>query len=487
MSDCHEKIQSGSLVKAGVYSKEDIERSRKVIDALATQSVETIRLSFVDQHGILRGKTIVTESLVSILAGGLGMPSTLLLKDTAHKTVFPVWNSDVRVDNLALNGASDVLAVPDLNTLTEVPGVPHSRIMLCDLYDRHHMTAISFSSRQILRSATDALDQKGYQAVIGLEVEFQVFELVDKSCNHELATIPPTAVKTRNLTQGWQFLTETRYGEAEQLLDELRRAAEQMGLGVRTVEIEMGPSQFEFTFEPADPMTQADRYVLFRTMVKELCQRQRLHASFMAKPRLPNAAANGWHMHQSLLDKETGQNVFTPQAQDELTSEASGWIAGLLEHAAASCLLTTPTVNGYKRYGPYQLAPNRIAWGVDNRGAMVRALLYPEDPASRIENRVADSAVNPHFALAAQIFSGLDGIKRNTVPPKATASPYADDADLLPKNLIEAVEAFEQSAIYRDALGDGFVDYLAHIKRAEWERYQMTVSEWEQDEYFNLY
>ena len=63
------------------------------------------------------------------------------------------------------------------------------------------------------------------------------------------------------------------------------------------------------------------------------------------------------------------------------------------------------------------MAPNRIGWGEDNRGAMLRALLAPGDPASRVENRVADSTANPYFALAFQILSGLDGLENGLTPP----------------------------------------------------------------------
>ena len=177
-----------------------------------------------------------------------------------------------------------------------------------------------------------------------------------------------------------------------------------------------------------------------------------------------------------------------PAADGELTPPPSGWIAGLLRHAAASCIATTPTVNGYKRYTAYQLAPNRIGWGEDNRGAMLRALLAPGDPASRVENRVADSTANPYFALAFQILSGLDGLENGLTPPPPLANPYDDAAaERLPASLLAAIERFEASEMYRATLGDEFVSYLTRLKRAEWDRYLMTVSEWEHMEYFTAF
>jgi glutamine synthetase len=234
-------------------------------------------------------------------------------------------------------------------------------------------------------------------------------------------------------------------------------------------------------------MEQADNLVMFRAMAKAVCERRGLHASFMAKPRLPNIAANGWHIHQSLIDSESGRNLFTPERDGPLTPQAAGWVAGLLEHAAASSLMTVPTVNGYKRYQPYQMAPNRIQWGMDNRGAMVRALTALGDPASRLENRAPDSAANPYYALAAQLITGLDGIASGLTPPPATTSPYDGPAQRLPDSLAEAITAFDASPVFRAALGADFVAYLLQIKRAEWARYLATVSEWEQREYFNLF
>lgn len=481
-----DRIGAGALAEAGLHDAGRIARAAELVERLSTDGIETVRLVFADQHGILRGKTIVADAMAGVFASGIGVPSTLLLKDTSHRTVFPVWNGESMAGGMGFAGASDVLMVPDPDACTPVPWSPHSVLILCDLADRSGQP-LAVSSRGILRATTDRLAGMGYQATMGLEVEFQIFEQVDAALAHDDATMPPAPIVTRNLTQGWQYLTETRYGEAEGILDTLRRMADAMGLAPRSMEIEMGPSQFEFTFAPSDPITQADRAVLFRTMVKEVCHREGLHASFMAKPRLPNAAASGWHIHQSLQRLHGGENAFTPARGGELSTEASGWIAGLLDHADAACLLTCPTINSYKRFAPYQLAPNRVQWGWDNRGAMIRALTYPGDGASRIENRVADPTANPYLAFAAQIIAGADGIARAAVPPPATEAPYDERAALLPSSLIGAIEAFENSSLFRGTMGEGVVQYLAHIKRAEWDRYLSTVSEWEQAEYFNLY
>lgn len=484
MSVIREQIASGSLARLGLLDGRRIDQCADVVAQSEAANLETIRVLFTDQHGILRGKTIVASALPSLFANGMAAPSTLLLKDTSHRTVFPVWQADGEVAG-GMRGAGDILMVPDPATFRILPWSPHSAWLLCDLADRAG-DAIPFCTRNILRKSVDRLSAQGMALVVGLEVEFHVFRKVDLKLEHGAATMPGQPVQTENLAQGYQFLTETHYDALEPVMDDLRRTCAGLGLPVRTMEVEMGPSQFELTFDPADPITHADNMVMLRTAVKAVCARKGLHATFMCKPNLPNAVASGWHLHQSLIDLKTGANLFQPQT-DALTPSCSQWIAGLLAHAAETCLLSTPTVNGYKRYQPHQLAPNRIVWGRDNRGAMLRVLTRFDDPASRIENRVAEPAANPYLFFASQIIAGMGGFARQMQAPAAVEDPYSNDAGALPDSLLAAITAFDASSLYREALGDDFVTYLCMIRRAEWDRYHLTVSQWEQQEYFGLF
>ena len=479
-----DQIAGGALGRAGLLGADAIAQSMDVVAQAEAAKLETIRILFVDQHGILRGKTIVASALASLFADGMAAPSTLLLKDTSHRTVFPVWSADGEVAG-DMRGAGDMLMVPDPATFRVLPWAPHSAWLLCDLAFASG-AMMPLCPRGILRRAVANLAAQGKALVVGLEVEFHVFRTVDPRLDHAGATMPGQPAQTQNLAQGYQFLTETRYDAMEHVMDDLRRSCQALGLPIRSMEVEMGPSQFEFTFDPADPMTHADNMVMLRTAVKEVCQRQGLHATFMCKPNLPNAAASGWHLHQSLVEVTTGRNLFAPDGE-ALTQECSAWIAGLLSYARESCLLSTPTVNGYKRYMPHQLAPNKIVWGRDNRGAMIRALCAPGQPASRIENRVAEPAANPYLFFASQIIAGMEGLAKNMTAPTPVEDPYADTADPLPDTLFAAIDAFGGSTLFRSAMGDDFVDYLCKIRRAEWDRYHQNVSEWEQQEYFGLY
>jgi glutamine synthetase len=290
------------------------------------------------------------------------------------------------------------------------------------------------------------------------------------------------------LSHGYQYLTEQRYDQMEPVLEILRRDILALGLPLRSIEVEFGPSQCEFTFQPTTGLEPADTMVLFRSAVKQICHRHGYHATFMCRPKLPNLFASGWHLHQSIVARDGGANAFMTDASGEaLSAFGRGYLAGLLQHARASAVFTTPTINGYKRYRSYSLAPDRAIWGRDNRGVMLRVLGGAGDTATRIENRIGEPAANPYLYMASQILSGLDGVDRNLDPGPSADTPYETRAALLPKSLREAVVALKDDPFFRDALGAAFVDYYVHIKNAEIERFEAEVSDWEHREYFEMF
>jgi glutamine synthetase len=177
-----------------------------------------------------------------------------------------------------------------------------------------------------------------------------------------------------------------------------------------------------------------------------------------------------------------------PARESELLSETGKhFLGGLLQHARASSIFTTPTLNGYKRFRPHSLAPDRAVWGHDNRGVMLRVLGGVGDAATRVENRVGEPAANPYLYMASQILAGLDGIERRLDPGPSADTPYEAKADPLPRSLGEAVAALRESAFFREKLGAAFVDYLLTIKEGEIARFQAEVTDWEQREYFEMY
>lgn len=456
---------------------------RDVLSRAEASGVETVRLSFADQHGLLRGKTLPIAGLAEAMSGGCPMTSTLLLKDTSHRTVFPVWQAEGGFDLPGMKGAGDVLMLPDPETFQVLPWAEKTGWLLCDLYLKDG-TPAPFCTRAKLREATERLIRAGYGMKTGLELEFTVLTLTDPKLAHSDAGHPPVPFETGLTTRGYQYLTESRADELEPVFETVRAVCAGLSLPLRSLEVEFGPSQVEATFQPQDAMATADATILFRSAVKQALRRKGYHATFMCRPALPELFSNGWHVHQSLTAAD-GSNAFCADG-DVLSDIGKGYLAGLLDHARESCLLTTPTLNGYKRYRPFVLAPDRIIWGLDNKGAMLRVVGGHGDPGTRIENRAPEPAANPYLCLASQALCGLHGIDRAKTPPPPSENPYAE-GELLPRTLPEALDAFAESGFYREVWGDAFVDYLVTLKRAELARFFAEVTDWEQREYFEIF
>jgi glutamine synthetase len=471
----------------GLWSAEQKEAAARLRRIVEEQKVDVIRLSFPDQHGILRGKTLVAGEALAALESGCSITTTMLAKDTSHRTVFPVFTAGGGFGMREMEGAADVLMVADPSSFRVLPWVAGTGWLLCDLYFADGRP-VPFATRHLYRSVLDKLARRGYDFVAGLEVEFHIFKLEDAKLSPQHAGQPGEPPEVSLLSQGYQYLTEQRYDQMEPVLDILRRDILALGLPLRSIEVEFGPSQCEFTFAPMTGLAPADAMVLFRSAVKQIARRHGYHASFMCRPKLPNLFASGWHLHQSLVSQGSGDNAF--MAKDDgapLSAFGRSYLAGLLDHARASAVFSTPTINGYKRYRPYSLAPDRAIWGCDNRGVMIRVLGGANNPATRLENRIGEPAANPYLYMASQILAGLDGVDRKLDPGPSADTPYETKAPLLPKTLREAVAVLEDDAFFREALGAEFVDYYVHIKNAELARFEAEVSDWEQREYFEMF
>ena len=489
----HISVVAGSIGQAGfverhnLWSAEQSEAAKKVVKQAAEKDVEIVRLSFADQHGILRGKSIVPDEMISAMKNGVTMVTTLLAKDTAHRTVYPSFTPGGGFDLPEMSGAGDFMMVPDPLTFRVLPWAPDTGWMLCDIYFTNGKP-VPFSTRQIGRDAVAALTERGYDYVSGLEIEFHIFRLDDTKMAPEHATQPATPPDVSLLTHGFQYLTETRLDDLDPVLQLLRRNLTGLGLPLRTIEVEYGPSQVEVTLKPGVGLDTADAAILFRSAVKQVCRRNGYHASFMCRPALPNLFSSGWHLHQSLVDRRSGENAFTPKdGESALSPLGMQFAAGLLAHARAASVFAAPTINGYKRYNPYSLAPDRAIWGRDNRGVMIRAIGGAGDPGTRLENRAGEPAANPYLYMASQIIAGLAGIdaKLTLAPPADT--PYETDAPPLPSSLMEALYALREDTLFREKLGDRFVDYILTLKEAEVLRFFTEVTDWEHREYFEVF
>jgi len=475
----------------------------RLIEALAQRlksdilhnKIDLVRFAFADQHGILRGKTLVAQQAAQALYDGVNLTSTLFAKDTSHTTVFPVFEKGGGFDFPGMQGGEDFVLLADPQTFCLLPWAPRTGWVLCDAYTTTGQPC-PLATRRILQRALTDLEAQGHEFLCGLELEFHVFRLQDASLQLPHASQPgqpgePPQVSL--LTRGYQYLTEQRYDSVDELMELLRTTVQALTvqgvpLPLHSLEVEFGPSQFELTLAPMTALAAADAVVLLRSAIKQVCRRHGYHATFMCRPRIPHAMSSGWHLHQSLRKRGSTLNAFMPAQEDEpLSPTGQHWLAGLLAHAQGAAVFSTPTINGYRRYRANSLAPDRVCWARDNRGAMLRVLGGAGQAATRIENRVGEPNANPYLYLASQVFSGLDGLRKRLTPAPAVNAPYASDALHLPHSLPEALQCLRTDAWLCEQYSQAFVDYFCHLKEAELARFNQAVTEWEQREYFDLF
>ena len=474
------------------------ERAAAVAEkTIAKSKLELVRFSFPDQHGILRGKTLVASEAVRAMRNGVTMTSTLFAKDTSHRNVFTVFGAGGGMNVDEMKGAGNFIMVADPETFRVLPWAENTGWVLCDSYFPNGKP-VPMATRGLYRAALHKLAKAGFDYYAGLEVEFHLFRIDDARLAPEGLSWPPDPAAVSHTTHGFQYLTEGRYDQVAPVMDVLRKAVSALGLPLRSLEVEFGPSQYEFTFAPETGMAAADTMVLFRSAMKQVARRHGYLLSLMCRPRLPNTLASGWHLHQSLRSRKAGTNAFVSHDEKELLSPVGRhFLAGLLAHARASAAFTTPTINGYRRFqGVNTMAPVQAIWARDNRGVMARVMGEPGDPATHIENRAGEPLANPYLYMASQIYAGLGGIARKLKPGPSADAPYERSAEPLPATLDEAIAALREDACFRAGFGETFIAYYVQMKEAEIarfrkdERYAKTetgVTEWEQREYFDLF
>lgn len=492
----------GFAAEHGLRTEAQLDAADRLQARIDELGLEVVRMSWPDQHGLLRGKTYTAAAFSKALRDGAEITMAPFFFDTADAIVFNPFSVGGGFDIPELSGSPNVIMLPDPDTFRVLPWAPETGWVLCDLYMRDG-SPFPFAPRQILRTALDQVRTAGYDLVAGIEMEWYITKVIDDSLGSGDLGGPGSPGKPPEvapLARGYSYLLEAHLDEIDHVLRPLRKDLLALGLPLRSLEDEWAPSQVETTFDVQDALAAADAAVLFRSAVKQSCRRNGYLATFMCTPGVPGFFASGWHLHTSMTDLATKRNAMVPERGEPLSKLGQTYVGGILEHAIAASTFTTPTINGYRRRKPYSLAPDRVTWGFDNRAAMVRVMSAPGDEASHIENRVGEPAANPYLYIASQAVAGLDGITNKTDPGPMSEDPYAADRATLPTSLAEAVEALDGDDFFRRAFGDAFVDYMVTMKRSEVTRYQAYldqqpdpeqhaagVTDWEHREYFELF
>lgn len=463
---------------------------QSLLQRLRDEGVEQVRIAWADLHGSFRCKTAVgIDSVAAAFDDGVGMVSTLLLKDMADRTAFKVFEPGGLAAVPGLVAANNVLLLPDPASLQRLPWAPGTAWLRAAPFFADG-TPVETDPRRVLQRALATLLDAGFVLRCGLEIEFHIYRIGDDRLAVDDADWPAEPPALRLLHPGYQLLSEAWADLADDALAIVRRTALALGLPLLSLEIELGPSQFEAVFAPSDALTAADQMLLFRNHVRQALRRAGYHASFVCRPPLPHAIASGWHLHHSLLDAH-GNNVFA-DGHAPLSVTGQHWLAGLLAHAQGMTALCAPTIPAYSRFQGSLMAPQAAVWGRDNRGAMLRVVgdePGSASPATRIENRLGEPLANPYLLIAAQVLAGLDGLQRRLLPGPATESPYAAGLPALPATLAAALDALAADSVLQQGLGAAMAQVLQTVKRQELARHEQAADKttWLRREYFSRF
>lgn len=486
--------------RCGVHDAAREEALRHTSQLIAATGLELVRFAWCDVHGVTRGKTLVVAAAEQAMREGIGMVSTLMLKDTSDRTAFKVFEPGGTATLPGFGFANNLLLLADPASFRQLPWAQQTGWVRAQPWFQDG-TPVELDTRRVLERALERLARAGFAMKCGLEIEFHIYRIRDAGPQLDpmQAAWPGPPPQVDLVHPGYNLLAEGWFDQAEEPLRIVQCTAQALGLPLLSLEIELGPSQVEAVFDVTDAMTAADNMVLFRNGVKQALRRAGYHATFMCRPPFPNIMSSGWHLHQSLVDQATGRNVFQREApaanstaadaQHTLSQTGAHYLAGLLEHARAMTVFCTPTVNGFGRFRPNALAPQSVLWGRDNRGAMLRVIGQCGDAGTRIENRIGEPTANPYLYLASQIHAGLDGIERRLQPAPATDAPYSSTGTRIPTSLGEALEALQGDAALKAAFGEAFISYFTRIKQSELQRHEQAEDkdEFQRREYFSRF
>lgn len=439
---------------------------REASEWLALRGIEDIECITPDQAGVARGKMMPSKKFTSNTS--LALPSAVFMAtitgdypENGNGFQYPENDGDLRLE-------------PDLATLSVVPWEddPTAQV-ICDIVYQNG-SRVEFTPRNVLRNIVEAYTNLGLKPVVAPEIEFY---LVQNNPDPDYPLTPPVGRSGRAIGGG-QGYSIAGVNEFDELIDDMYHFSEAQGLEIDTLIHEEGAGQLEINLRHGDPVELADQVFLFKRTIREAALKHDMYATFMAKP-IQGQPGSAMHIHQSIVDIKTGNNIFTNADNSE--SEAFyHFIGGLQKHMANALVMLAPYVNSYRRLVPDVSAPVNLRWGYDNRTTAFR--VPRSDPQSRrVENRIPSSDANPYLALAASLACGLIGLQDKIKPDE----PATDTVNLnhieLPRGLVEAVALFEDDKRLRAVLGDAFVTTYAAIKRQEFETFMDVISPWERE------
>jgi len=459
----------------------DIATIKQLIDE---GKVEFVKIGVPDIEGVYRGKRVAAKHFLNSLEEGFGQCDVLFGWDIAEVVLpylkFSNWQE----------GFADIVMKPDLSTFELVPWEENVASCVCDLWTEHG-DPFPISPRYVLNKAVERARSMGYEAVAAAELEFRFFRenqvsLREKDFGPNLTPLNP----------GFNCYSISQSSADDHLLGRIARMMRDHHIEIEGYNREHGPGMYEMNLRYADALAAADKTMLFKNGVKEICHQMGLTASFMAKWNDQEDGSSG-HSHMSLWDRNLERNLFWDESgEGHMSTTMRQFLAGVLEKMPEFMALYAPVINSYKRYVEGTWAPLNTTWGMDNRTCAVR-VINVDKGAIRIENRAPGADANFYLVFAATLASGLYGIENKLELPERLDGNAYDEATVaramerghirpLARNLSAATDLLESSEPAKEYLGEDFVQHFVATRRWEVKEYEKAVTNWDRRRYLEL-
>ncbi|CAH2803730.1 MAG: glutamine synthetase family protein [uncultured Caballeronia sp.] len=438
----------------------------RIDEFLRKHRITEIEAIIPDMAGTARGKIIPRSKFES--GESMRLPQAVMMQTVTGD--YP----EVGITGITGVTDPDMVCVPDPATIRLIPWAVDPTAQV--IHDCVHFdgTLVAISPRRVLRQVLQKFADKGWRPVVAPELEFF---LVDANRDPDLPLQPPVG-RTGRAETGRQAYSIDAVNEFDPLFEDTYEYCEVQELEVDTLIHEVGAAQMEINFMHGDPLNLADGVFLFKRTVREAALRHKMYATFMAKP-MENEPGSAMHVHQSIVDEETGRNLFANR-----DGEPSGlflfysYIAGLQKYTLALMPIFALYINSYRRLSRFMAAPINVQWGYDNRTVDFR-VPHSSAQSRRIENCIPGVDCNPYLAIAATLAVGYLGITQHLEATEPLASDGYRQPYQLPRNLDEGLTLMGACEPLAEMFGESFVRAYLALKETEYEAFFRVISSWE--------
>ena len=418
-----------------------------------------------DLPGIARGKAVPASKFAR-------QPYFHLPDSIFYQTITGDWGEAAGKEGFI---ERDMILRPDMTTASAAPWTGDWTLQVIhDAFDRSG-EPIPYAPRNVLKRVVKLYEDRGWKPVVAPEMEFY---LVARNLDPAKG-IEPMMGRSGRPAAARQAYSMTAVDEFGPVIDDIYDFAEAQGFEIDGITQEGGAGQLEINLRHGNPVKLADEVFYFKRLIREAALRHNCFATFMAKP-IADEPGSAMHIHHSVLDIETGKNIFAgPQGGE--TDAFFYFIAGLQNHLPAALAVMAPYVNSYRRYVRDHAAPINLEWGRDNRTTGIRVPLSGPD-SRRIENRIGGMDCNPYLGIAASLACGYLGLMEEERPDRQfKGDAYEDSESDIPRVMGEALDLFDEAPALHRVLGEEFARVYSIVKRTEYEEFLQVISPWERE------